>query len=130
MEATAPQIVCRRLLRIAVNVPMASAARLRLTASRSIALGPCLLAPTNCVAKVLDGQMQLRALPHCQRDPCRAANAKPIWFATSVNNCDPLTGVNSNGTDCASSSAVCGVNTIGGGNRQPSRGHSDIYLRV
>ena len=115
VEATAPRVVSGTFITNCSQCADGVGCTTALDCKSFNCSGSVCLAPTNCVAKVLDGQSSCALCPAVSGTPV-VSKSKSYLVCYIVNECDPLTGVNSNGTDCASSSAVCGVNTIGGGN--------------
>ena len=70
-------------------------------------------APTNCIAKELNGQGPSGCgLCTVGLNPSDVPKCKAFLLCYFVHNCNPITGKDASGADCGSPSAVCGVNTM------------------
>ena len=71
-------------------------------------------APTNCIAKELNGQGPSGCGLCVNINPSDVPKCKAYLLCYFLHDCNPITGKDGNGADCGSPSAVCGVNVIGG----------------
>jgi hypothetical protein len=76
--------------------------------------GKC-VAPTNCIAKELNGQGPAGCALCAGINSSQVPQCKSYLLCYFLNNCNPVTGLDVHGNDCVGNTAVCGQNAFGGG---------------